>query len=308
MADSRVAVLASGRGSNMAALIYAARAEGCPYEVALVTGDRPDAPALDLAAAEGITVERLAYDKATFFGELDALLRRHAIDTIALAGFMRILPADFVERWAGRIVNIHPSLLPAHRGLGTHQAVLAAGERVSGCTVHEVTADLDDGPILGRTEVAVMAGDSAATLAERVLIAEHQLYPRTLAEFVGRERSPDWLLGRIREIATALPEVEEKPSHGSPAFFIKGGKVFAYFSANHHGDGRTAMLVKISGADEQAMLIDQDPEVYYRPAYFGDSWIGVRLDLKGTDWAHVEQWLDRSWRAAAPKRLAALPF
>jgi len=187
---ARVAVLISGRGSNMAALIYAARTTDCPYEVVLVTGDRSDAPGLDLAEAEGVRAERLAYEKDTFFQALHATLCDQDIDVIALAGFMRILPAAFVERWAGRIVNIHPSLLPRHRGLNTHQAVLAAGEIVTGCTVHEVTAALDDGPILGSTNVAVLPGDTVETLDERVRIAEHQLYPRLLAEFCARRSRP----------------------------------------------------------------------------------------------------------------------
>ncbi len=187
---ARVAVLISGRGSNMAALIYAARAGDCPYEVALVTGDRSDAPGLALAEAEGVRAERLTFENDTFFQVLHATLCDHDIDVIALAGFMRILPADFVERWAGRIVNIHPSLLPKHRGLNTHQAVLAAGEIVTGCTVHEVTASLDDGPILGSTKVAVLPGDTVQSLDERVRIAEHQLYPRLLAEFCARRSRP----------------------------------------------------------------------------------------------------------------------
>ena len=304
----RVAVLISGRGSNMAALIYAARALDCPYEVALVTGDRPDAPGLTLAEAEGIPVKRLPYEKITYFQMLDELLCEESIDVIALAGFMRIIPTSFVERWAGRMINIHPSLLPRHPGLRSHAAVLAAGETVTGCTVHQVTADLDSGPILGSTQVAVLAGDTAETLAERVLIAEHQLYPRILADFVTRDSRPDSLLGEVRVLALALPEAEEKLSHGSPGFFVRGGKFFAYFSANRHGDGRTALLVKISGIDEQAMLIESDEQRYFRPPYFGDGWIGVRLDLGDTDWAHIEEWLTRSWRMSAPKRLAALPI
>jgi formyltetrahydrofolate-dependent phosphoribosylglycinamide formyltransferase len=299
----RVAVLISGRGSNMAALIYAARSDDCPFEIVLVASDRPDAPGLTLAEAEEVAVERLTTDKAAIFGALDTLLREREIDIVALAGFMRILPADFVERWAGRIVNIHPSLLPSHRGLRTHEAVLAAGERVTGCTVHEVTVDLDDGPILGRTEVAVLPGDTVEMLAERVLIAEHQLYPRALALFVARDVTPGWLLDKVRDNALALPEAEEKLSHGSPAFFVKGGKVFAYFSANHHGDDRIAVLVKVSGLDEQQMLIEQDQDRYFRPAYFGDSWVGIRLDLADTDWDNVGDRIAQSWEMAAPRRL-----
>jgi len=306
----RVAILISGRGSNMAALIYASRAADSPFEIALVTGDNPAAPGLDLAEAEGVQTLRLDGKLLglTFWENLDNSLRKAKIETVALAGFMRLIPADFVARWDGRIVNIHPSLLPRHKGLRTHEAVLAAREPMTGASVHLVTSALDDGPILGSVEVAVLPDDTPQTMAERVLIAEHQLYPRILAGFVTRERAPEWLLEQVRSIAANLPETEERASHGSPAFFVKGGKVFAYFSANHHGDGRTAILVKISGADEQAMLIEQDGERYYRPAYFGDNWVGIRVDLPGTDWDHIDEWLTRSWRSAAPRRLAALPI
>ncbi len=193
----------------MAALIYAARAADCPFEIALVASDRDDAPGLDLAAAEKVTIERIAYNKITYFQQLDAFLSDRSIDVIALAGFMRILPAEFVARWAGRIVNIHPSLLPRHRGLETHAAVLAAGETVTGCTVHLVTAKLDDGPILGQVEVAVLPGDDAATLATRVLIAEHQIYPKILADFVTRERRP----GVSATGPGGSPKAWQKPAH-----------------------------------------------------------------------------------------------
>ncbi len=294
----------------MAALIYAARSDDCPYEVALVSGDKPDAAGLDLAAAEGIHVSRLDAKQlgSSYWQSLQASLDDTCIDVIALAGFMRIIPADFVEHWAGRIINIHPSLLPRHRGLHCHDEVLAAGESVTGCTVHEVTADLDDGPILGQVEVAVLPGDDAKLLATRVLIAEHQLYPRVMADFVTRDCRPETLLDQIRALALALPEAAEKLSHGSPGFFVTGGKFFAYFSANHHGDGRIALLVKISGIDEQLMLIESDAERYFRPAYFGDGWIGIRLDCGPNDWSHIDEWLVRSWRTAAPKRLAAMPI
>ena len=187
---ARVAVLISGRGSNMAALIYAAKAEDCAFEIALVTGDRPDAAGLGVAEAEGVPVVRLdppsAMGKSAFFETLDAVLRDESVDYVALAGFMRIIPAEFIERWAGRIVNIHPSLLPRYKGLDTHRQAIEAGDRFGGCSVHLVTADVDDGPVLGQTEVAILAGDTPDALAERVLIAEHQLYPRVLAQFVAR--------------------------------------------------------------------------------------------------------------------------
>lgn len=307
---ARVAVLISGRGSNMAALVYAAKANDCPFEIVLVTGDDPDAPGLVLAASEGIAVARLPAptpkDKSSFFAALDAQIRKIGADYIALAGFMRILPPEFVAKWAGRILNIHPSLLPAHKGLHTHGAVLAAGGSITGCTVHLVTEALDDGPVLGQTEVAVLAGDTAETLAARVLIAEHQLYARTLAAYVTRERDPQWVTARVRERALALPEADEVVSHGMPCFGIAKGKKFAYVTFNHHEDGKLALLVKISGADEQASLIENDADRYYRPAYFGDGWVGIRLDLGDTDWGSIDEWLARSWRAVAPRRLLAL--
>jgi hypothetical protein len=222
---------------------------------------------------------------------------------------MRLVSSGFAQKWMGRMVNIHPSLLPAHKGLHVHEAVLAAGETVSGCSVHMVTAELDDGPVLGQARVAVLPGDTPDTLAARVLIAEHQLYPRILADLVRAATGPAALLGRVRTLALALPAAAEKLSHGMNGFYVEGGKFFAYFIDNHHGDGITALLVKASGVEEQAQLIENDPELYYRPAYFGPAgWVGIRLDTGANDWAHIEDWLTRSWRANAPKRLAALPF
>lgn len=310
MLKTKVAILISGRGSNMAALIYAARAADCPYEIALVTGDRDDAPGLDLAAAEGIAVEPLRYDKTTFFQHLDTLLSNRAIDIIALAGFMRIIPATFITRWAGRIVNIHPSLLPSHRGLATHAAVLAAREKITGCTVHLVTAEIDDGPILGQVEVAVLSGDSPETLAQRVLIAEHQLYPRILSDFVSRERDPEWIREKVGTLALALPETRFKTSHGAPAWRVgseSGGKFFAILWTRHHGEDSVGVLVKSSGQDEMAALIEADPALYFRPPYYGPSdWIGIRLDRPGVDWDHIADWLAKSWRFCAPARLTKL--
>ncbi|HXG99438.1 MAG TPA: phosphoribosylglycinamide formyltransferase [Sphingomicrobium sp.] len=303
---ARVAVLISGRGSNMAALIYASRADDCPFEIALVASDR-DAPGLALAAAEGIAIERITYDKSTYFQRLGTLLSDRAIDIVALAGFMRILPADFVARWAERIVNIHPSLLPRHRGLDTHTAVLAAGESVTGCTVHLVTAELDDGPILGQVEVAVLPGDTVVTLAARVLIAEHQLYPHALAAFVARENDPDWIRRRLDALALALPETRAKSSHGSPGWkvgSVSSDKFFAIMFNRHHGEDSVGVLVKCGGQDEMAALIEADADLYFRPAYYGPSdWIGIRLDRRGVDWDHVSDWMARSWRLCAPPRL-----
>lgn len=312
MPKARVGVLISGRGSNMAALLYASRADDCPYEIVLVAANDPQAPGLALAAAEGVPTFARAHQglkRAEFDAIIDVELRRAGCDFVALAGYMRLLSADFVANWQDRMVNIHPSLLPAHKGLHVHEAVLAAGETVSGCSVHLVTPELDDGPVLGQTRVAVVPGDTPETLAARILIAEHQLYPRVLAGLVSRATAPETLLDRVRQLALALPEAEEKLSHGSPGFFVRGGKFFAYFQRDHHGDGITAVLVKASGVEEQAQLIENDPDLYYRPAYFGPSgWIGIRLDTGETDWQHVDDWLTRSWRASAPKRLAMLPF
>ena len=308
-AKARVAALISGSGTNMAALLYASRQPDSPYEIVLVASNDPSAGGLRLAEAEGVAtfalshkgMERAAHDEA-----MDAAIRASGAEYVALAGYMRILTPDFVAGWADRMVNIHPSLLPKYRGLHTHDRAIEAGDSHGGCTVHLVTADLDDGPILGQSPVAILPDDTAASLAARVLIAEHQLYSRCLAALVSRERDPAWLTQQVRERATALPEADEVLSHGMPCFGIAGGKKFAYVSNDHHGDGKVALLVKISGADEQAMLVEQDAARYYRPAYFGDGWIAIRLDLGDTDWHAIGDWLARSWRAVAPKKLTAL--
>ena len=307
---SRVAVLISGRGSNMAALIYASRAEDCPYEVALVTGDNPDAPGLDLAQAEGVKVARLpdpAKDKARFFGELDQLLEDKDIDLIALAGFMRIIPDDFLAKWEDRMVNIHPSLLPKHKGLRTHHACLAAGEKVTGATVHLVTPDLDSGEILGQVEVAVLPGDTPETLADRVLIAEHQLYPQVLSRFLSRTRDFDWITRKVGELALGLPSTFFQTSHGSPGWKVgsrSNSKFFGIMWNRHHGEESIGVLVKCSGQEEMAELIENQPEIYFRPAYYGPSdWVGITLDRPRVDWSHVADRLAQSWELVAPRRL-----
>ena len=309
MAKARVAVLISGTGTNMAALLYAAKAADCPYEIVLVASNNPDAAGLKLAAAEGIATfahphKGLAREEHDGIMH-DALLAAKS-EFVALAGYMRILTPEFVEKWEGRMLNIHPSLLPKYKGLHTHERAIEAGDSHGGCSVHLVTAELDDGPILGQTPVAILPGDTADSLAARVLIAEHQLYSRTLAAFVAREADPDYLIAQVRERAMALPDADEVVSHGMPCFGIIKGKKFAYVSNDHHGDGRVALLVKISGAEEQAMLIEQDGDRYYRPAYFGDGWVGIRIDLGDTDWDHIDEWLAKSWRAVAPKKLATM--
>ena len=309
MRRAKVAVLVSGKGTNMAALLYASRLPGAAYEIVLVASNDPAAEALALAEAEGVPTFALAHrgmQRAAHDAAIDAAVREAGAEYIALAGYMRILGPEFVAGWRGRMLNIHPSLLPAYPGLDTHARAIAAGDSHGGASVHLVTDDLDMGEVLGRAEVAIAPGDTAESLATRVKFAEHQLYPRVLADYVSRPYDPDWLVAQVRERAMALPEAEETLSHGMPCFGIAKGKKFAWVSVDHHGDGVTALLAKISGADEQAQLIENDPERYYRPPYFGDGWIGVRLDLGDTDWHAVEDWLARSWRAVAPKKLTGL--
>ena len=181
----RVAVLISGRGSNMRALVE--QAEG--YDVVLVASNKPLAPGLAWTRERAIptwTWDSRGVDKAVWEAALEQSLDDHRIGTIALAGFMRILSPEFTRRWSGRILNIHPSLLPKYRGLDTHKRAIEAGDPVSGCSVHLVTEELDSGDVLGQAEVAILDGQTEATLEARVLEAEHRLYPKTLAEFVAR--------------------------------------------------------------------------------------------------------------------------
>ena len=307
---AKVAVLISGSGTNMAALLYASRAEDCPYEIVLVASNKAEAAGLRLAEAEGVPTFVLSHkgmERAEHDMAMHAAILESGAEYVALAGYMRILTPEFVSQWEGRMLNIHPSLLPKYKGLHTHEQALENGDSHGGCSVHLVTAELDDGPILGQTPVAILPGDTAETLAARVLIAEHQLYSRMLAKLVARETSPDWLHEKVRELALALPETEERESHGSPGWRIAGGKYFAHLNIRHHGEPHIAVLAKTSGQDELAALIEQDPEIYYRPAYYGASgWVGIILNRSGVDWDHVAHWLQRSWRAVAPKRLTKL--
>jgi phosphoribosylglycinamide formyltransferase-1 len=176
-----------GRGSNMMALIAAARTPDYPAEIACVLSSRSEAEGLKKAQAEGVPVRAVDHTKFTsrqaFEAELDAALTSFGVDLVACAGFLRVLTPAFVERWQNRMLNIHPSLLPAFPGLNTHKRALAAGVRITGCTVHVVRPDMDDGPIVAQAAVPVLDGDSAETLADRVLEAEHRLYPHALALF-----------------------------------------------------------------------------------------------------------------------------
>ena len=187
MAKAKVAVFISGSGTNMAALLYASRAPGCPYEIVLVLSNDPAAKGLALAAAEGVPTFALPH-KGIPRAEHDALMEAqvlaHGARYIALAGYMRILSPEFVARWDGRMLNIHPSLLPLYKGLHTHERAIAAGDSHGGCTVHLVTAGVDEGPILGQARVPILPGDDDHALAARVLEQEHRLYAATLADFV----------------------------------------------------------------------------------------------------------------------------
>ncbi len=184
MTRKRVAILISGRGSNMRALIEAARAPDYPGNVALVISNRPDAEGLRFASAAGVTTTTIDHkafkDREAFDAALDRALREAKIDFVCLAGFMRILSDGFARKWEGRIVNIHPSLLPAFRGLKPQAQALAAGVKSTGCTVHYVVPELDAGPTIAQAEVPVLPGDTEETLSARILEAEHQLYPAAL--------------------------------------------------------------------------------------------------------------------------------
>ena len=189
MTKRRVGILISGRGSNMMALVEGARAPESPYEVALVASDRPEAPGLAWAADQGIaTFARSPKDilKLEYEAAIDAALREAGVEAIALAGYMRLLSDEFVAKWRGRVVNIHPSLLPKYRGLDTHRRALVAGDMVAGCSVHLVTEELDAGEVLGQAEVRIEARDTPDSLAARVLAEEHRLYPKVVSEWLSK--------------------------------------------------------------------------------------------------------------------------
>jgi phosphoribosylglycinamide formyltransferase-1 len=187
MAKLRVGVLISGRGSNMAALIEAARARDYPAEIACVVSNVATAPGLEIAQRAAIPTAVVPHkgfpDRESFDRVVSAELERHDVELVALAGFMRIQSPWFAERWAERMLNIHPSLLPAFPGLRVQQQAIDAGVRISGCTVHFVTADLDAGPIIAQAAVPVLHGDTAETLAGRILREEHRLYPQVVRWF-----------------------------------------------------------------------------------------------------------------------------
>jgi len=310
---AKVAIFISGAGTNMAALLYASRLPGAPYEVVLVASNDPAAEGLALARLEGTRtfahshkgISRKAQDEAMEAAALEA-----GADHIVLAGYMRILSEEFVQRWQGRMLNIHPSLLPKYKGLDTYARAIEAGDSHAGASVHLVTNELDSGEVLAQARVAIAPEDSPESLAARVRIAEHQLFPRALADYVSRGSDPEHLLARVRALALALPETHERESHGAPGFRVgpdKSGRFFAHFNDRHHGSGHVALLVKTSGMDELLNLVETQPQAYFKPAYYGASgWVGLILDRPGLDWAHVGGWLERSWRSVAPARLTRL--
>ena len=185
MAKTKIAVLISGRGSNMQALIEAAKHEDYPAEIVLVASNNPDAPGLEIARAAGIETDVVNHrdyeDREEFEEALDQTIKLYGARIVCLAGFMRILTPWFTERWRDLLINIHPSLLPAFKGLHTHGRALEAGVRIHGCTVHYVRPEMDDGPIIGQAAVPVLPGDTPDTLSARVLEAEHKLYPQCVA-------------------------------------------------------------------------------------------------------------------------------
>ena len=186
MNKKRVGILISGRGSNMRAIVEAARDSNYPCEVACVVSNRPDAGGLKYARSQNIAA--LAIDhknyktREEFDSAVNDYLQSQNLDFIVCAGFMRIMTPVLIKPWEGRMINIHPSPLPLYRGLHTHERALAAGEKEGGCTVHFVTAELDDGPIIAQSRVPIIQGDTAETLADRVLVEEHKLYPLALAK------------------------------------------------------------------------------------------------------------------------------
>ena len=207
MPAKRVAILISGRGANMAALIEAAKKPGYPVEIAFVLSNQANAPGLKRAAAEGIAAAVIDHthfgaDRESFERAVDAALGAHRIDIVCLAGFMRRLTPWLVARWSGRMLNIHPALLPAFKGLRTHERALAAGVKIHGATAHFVVPEVDSGPIIAQAAVPVIDGDTAETLAARVLAVELKLYPLAL-NLVAAGRTTLAADGTVRTAAAA---------------------------------------------------------------------------------------------------------
>ncbi len=192
MSKKRVGVLISGGGSNMHALVKASRAAEYPAEIVCVVSNKPEAGGLKIAVSEGIATHVVNHkdysSRETFDAALNTYLQSQNLDLIACAGFMRIMTPVLIAPWQGRMLNIHPSLLPLYKGLHTHERAIADGKKFGGCSVHFVTQELDGGPVVAQTQVPILSDDTGATLAARVLVEEHKLYPQALAK-VARETS-----------------------------------------------------------------------------------------------------------------------
>jgi phosphoribosylglycinamide formyltransferase-1 len=216
-ARRRTAILISGRGSNMAALLAAARDPAYPAAIALVVSNRPDAPGLAIARDAGVPAVAIDHrlfrgDRAAHEKAIDAALEQAGAEIVCCAGYMRLMTPFLVDAWRGRMLNIHPSLLPAFPGLDTHARALAAGVKLHGCTVHLVTQEMDQGPILAQAAVPVLAGDTAEALADRVLKQEHRLYPVALRWFAGGDASPPPPAdAALLNCAVVLPETLRLP-------------------------------------------------------------------------------------------------
>lgn len=186
MTRKRTAILISGRGSNMRSLIEAASDPAYPAEIVLVLSNRPEAAGLavakELGIATGAVDHKIHAGRESFEASLQVLLELHRVELVCLAGFLRLLTPSFVRLWQGRMINVHPALLPAYRGLHTHERALADGAKIHGCTVHFVVPGMDEGPIIAQTAIAVLNSDRLETLARRVLAEEHRLYPMALAD------------------------------------------------------------------------------------------------------------------------------
>lgn len=207
MTRKRTAILISGRGSNMRSLIEAASDPAYPAEIVLVLSNRPEAAGLavakELGIATGAVDHKIHAGRESFEASLQVLLELHRVELVCLAGFLRLLTPSFVRLWQGRMINVHPALLPAYRGLHTHERALADGAKIHGCTVHFVVPGMDEGPIIAQTAIAVLDSDRLETLARRVLAEEHRLYPMALADVAS---------GRIKLVGDrAVAEDSEAP-------------------------------------------------------------------------------------------------